>query len=207
MPRKLDHIIVIDLEATCWRTEEEQGDQPSEIIEIGIACLDTATLKPFRKHCLACSTPVGKDPLDCKVCHNRRELATIYIRPTKSEVSNFCTELTGLTADFLRRNGLEFEPAINRLRKWYGPKNRVFASWGNYDRWMVEKWCKELNVQYPLGSTHINVKDLFGLKHKMNKAPGVEAALRKLNLPFIGRPHSGADDAWNIAVLLGEILK
>ena len=37
MGSDLRRIVVIDVEATCWETREEQGSMPNEIIEIG-AC-------------------------------------------------------------------------------------------------------------------------------------------------------------------------
>ena len=42
MPKILDKIIVIDLEATCWEGDPPPG-QESEIIEIGLCILDVAT--------------------------------------------------------------------------------------------------------------------------------------------------------------------
>ncbi|MEL7234583.1 MAG: exonuclease domain-containing protein, partial [Chloroflexota bacterium] len=72
MSLKSDYIIVIDMEATCWRSNRRPPDQVSEIIEIGVCVLDLDTLEPDRK-------------------------MSILVKPTLSTVSEFCTRLTSLT--------------------------------------------------------------------------------------------------------------
>ena len=47
MARKLDQILVVDVEATCWEGDPPPG-QISEIIEIGLCVLDVATLAARR---------------------------------------------------------------------------------------------------------------------------------------------------------------
>jgi len=42
MSKKLDKILVIDVEATCWQGKNPAGES-NEIIEIGICVLETAT--------------------------------------------------------------------------------------------------------------------------------------------------------------------
>jgi len=63
MAKKLDQILVIDVEATCWETEPPE-DQESEIIEIGICPLDVAA-------------------------GDRLEKQSILVKPEKSTVSAF----------------------------------------------------------------------------------------------------------------------
>ncbi len=71
MTIKLNKIIVIDIEATCWQ-KYPPPDQESEIIEIGICIVDVATAKPIEKE-------------------------SILVRPERSKISEFCTQLTTLT--------------------------------------------------------------------------------------------------------------
>ena len=49
MARKLDQILVIDVEATCWEGNPPPG-QTSEIIEIGLCVLDVPTLTARPAH-------------------------------------------------------------------------------------------------------------------------------------------------------------
>ena len=41
MAKKLDQIIVVDVESTCWQ-DSKPADQESDILEIGICTLDVA---------------------------------------------------------------------------------------------------------------------------------------------------------------------
>jgi len=40
MEKKLDQILVIDIEATCWNNGDRPDNETSDIIEIGICPLD-----------------------------------------------------------------------------------------------------------------------------------------------------------------------
>jgi len=71
MARKLDRILIVDVEATCWEGDPPPG-QISEIIEIGLCVLDVATL-------------------------TRVERRDILVRPVCSTVSPYCSQLTTLT--------------------------------------------------------------------------------------------------------------
>lgn len=179
MAKKLDQIIVIDIEATCWENEPPRG-QENEIIEIGICPLDVTT-------------------------GNRLEKRSILVRPEKSTVSAYCTELTSLTGEQVEK-GITFEEACFVLRKDYQSKKRVWASYGDYDRRQFEKQCRARDIAYPFGPTHINVKNLFAVVQRLPREVGMAEALGKLGFPLEGVHHRGEDDAWNIARILWEIL-
>ncbi|GGA16979.1 3'-5' exonuclease [Okeania sp. KiyG1] len=179
MTIKLDKIIVIDIEATCWQ-EHSPPEQESEIIEIGICIVDVARAKPIEKE-------------------------SILVRPECSQISEFCTQLTTLTQAEVDR-GITFSEACFKLRKKYESLERVWASWGNYDKNMFEKQCLSRNIKYPFGIRHINVKNLFALVHALPKEVGMANALKLLDIPLEGTHHRGADDAWNISKILGKLL-
>lgn len=171
-----EKIIVIDLEATCWNGEIPKG-QVNEIIEIGICVLDTVT---------------------GAIAKNKG----ILIQPEHSEVSKFCTELTTLTQELLDREGIRFGEAIRMLQNEYQPDQYSWASYGQYDLNMLKKQCALRNVNYPMGSHHINVKELFSEVRGMQKKVGMNGALAILNIPLEGTHHRGVDDAKNIAKIL-----
>ena len=179
--KRFDKIVVVDLEATCWQPREEQGDQPSEIIEIGVCVIDNKTLDISRK-------------------------TSYIVKPKYSTISTFCTELTGLTWDKVK-GGMPFENACNKLAKEFGSRNRVWASWGDYDRVHFQKECAAKNARYPFGRSHINASDLFTLSFGETRRINVEEALGMIGYKFEGRPHCGADDAWNIARILKYLLE
>ncbi|RXR34894.1 exonuclease domain-containing protein [Flavobacterium piscinae] len=171
-----EKIIVIDLEATCWNGQIPKG-QVNEIIEIGICELDAKT---------------------GMISKNKG----LLIKPERSVVSSFCTELTTITQELLDKEGVRFEEAIEMLKQDYQPDQYTWASYGQYDLNMLKKQCQLLNVHYPLGSHHINVKELFSEVRGMHKKVGMNGALALLNLPLEGTHHRGVDDARNIAKIL-----
>lgn len=179
MAGKLDRIIVIDLEATCWDGDPPPG-QHSEIIEIGVCVLDVQS-------------------------GERVEKRSILVQPEHSEVSEFCTALTSLTPGQVR-GGVSFERACRILERKYRSHDRVWASYGSYDRRQFERQCAERGIRYPFNATHINVKSLLALMHGLPREVGLRRALTMLDLPLDGRHHRGVDDAWNTAQILAQLL-
>lgn len=175
-----DKIIIIDLEATCWQSAVPEG-QENEIIEIGLAVLDLQT---------------------GEITQNQG----ILIKPQRSSVSPFCTELTTITADLLDKNGVTFEKAIEKLVDEYQPDLYTWASYGQYDLNMIRKQCRSFGMQYPMGDQHINVKTLVAEKLDLQKPTGMNGALHLLNIPLEGTHHRGIDDAKNIAKILNWCL-
>ncbi|WP_298139644.1 3'-5' exonuclease [Flavobacterium sp.] len=171
-----DKIIIIDLEATCWQVPVPQG-QENEIIEIGLAVLDTLT------------GTISKNK-------------GILIKPQRSKVSPFCTELTTITQELLDSKGVSFQEAIDQLVDEYQPDLYTWASYGQYDLNMLKKQCNSFGVLYPMGDEHINVKVLFSDVYGLQKPTGMNGALHMLNLPLEGTHHRGVDDAKNIAKIL-----
>ena len=180
--QRTDKIIVIDLEATCWENNTIPEGSKMDIIEIGICNLyiQTGEIKDKR---------------------------SIYVIPQQSELSAFCTELTGITKEIIQEKGITLTEACKVLEEEYDPKERVWASFGEFDRSFFQKQCLEYKIKYPMGMTHINIKYLFPFKMKFKKAKGLQKALLILKEPFEGKQHNGADDAYNAAKILRYILK
>jgi len=180
MAKKLDQILVVDVESTCWEGNPPDGEE-SEIIEIGLCPLDVATLQRLEKHCL-------------------------LVRPERSTVSAYCTALTTLTqADV--EGGLSLHEACRILKREYHAKERLWASYGDYDRRQFERNCRARGIAYPFGPGHLNVKSLFAVMHALPREVGMAQGLEILGLPLEGTHHRGGDDAWNIARLLAELLR
>jgi inhibitor of KinA sporulation pathway (predicted exonuclease) len=171
---KLDRVLVVDVEATCWEGDPPFGET-SEIIEIGVCELDVGTGERLGKH-------------------------SILVRPERSSVSAFCTSLTTLTAAQVS-SGVSYPEACAVLRKEFRSRDRVWASYGDYDRKQFER-----QGGYPFGPRHVNVKTLFALSRGLPREVGLAEALEVAGLPLEGTHHRGDDDAWNIAALFGGIL-
>lgn len=171
-----DKIIVIDLEATCWNGKIPDG-QVNEIIEIGICELDTNT---------------------GEISKNKG----IIVKPERSTISPFCTELTTITQELVDTEGISFREACNILREEYNAHYYTWASYGAYDLNMMKKQCAIKRVDYPLSQDHINVKTHFRAVKGLTKKVGMNGALQILNIPLEGTHHRGVDDAKNIAKIL-----
>lgn len=180
MAKQLDQILVIDVEATCWQDKPPKG-QENEIIEVGVCALELSSGEVV-------------------------ESESILVRPERSKVSAFCTELTTLTQEQVDA-GVSFREACSRLKKHYQGKSRVWASYGDYDRRQFERQCRGREIGYPFGPTHLNVKNLFALMHGLPHEIGMAGALDKLGLPLEGTHHRGLDDARNIAKILTALLQ
>ncbi|WP_406859092.1 3'-5' exonuclease [Streptomyces sp. HUAS MG47] len=171
---------VVDVEATCWDGQPPAG-AVSEIIEIGLTVVDLAAGRRLGRH-------------------------RILVRPDRSRVSPFCTELTGLTQEEVD-GGVTFAEACRLLGREYGAGVRPWASWGDYDRNQFTRQCGAAGVPYPFGRVHTNAKAVFTESYGLRKRPGMAHALRHAGLPLEGRHHRGEDDAWNIAALVLDVAR
>ena len=166
-------INVVDIEATCW-ARDDPDRHVSDIIEIGLTPVDLVLGERLGKH-------------------------KVLVRPERSAVSEFCTELTGLTQDAVDA-GVSFAEACERLSAEHKAADRPWASWGDYDRNQFQRQCAGTGVAYPFGEVHVNAKSVFGTVHRGRH--GMKRALEIAGLPLEGRHHDGADDSWNIAALI-----
>ena len=176
-----DKIIVIDIEATCWEKGKIPGNQKPEIIEIGICKLNMK---------------------DGSIQDKRSYL----IKPTQSEVSEYCTQLTGITSEKLEKEGVSFKEACSNIKNRYNSLRRTYAGYGGFDKSIVENQCKELNVRFPFSETYLDLKVLLTLMSG-EKPIGLLKELQTRNIEFEGTAHKGADDAMNTAKLLYHVLK
>lgn len=180
---KIPNIVnVIDVESTCWEpAHTKPANSVSEIIEIGISVVDTTEFKILENH-------------------------SILVRPQNSEVSDFCTKLTSLSR-YDVMSGHTFTSAVTELQNVFKSKERLFVSWGDYDRSMFESNCKLYNCDYPFGPRHLNLRNIFTLLHGLKAEPTIPNALGLLGLSFQGKEHRGVDDCRNIADILISTLK
>jgi len=179
MARQLDSILVVDVGSTCWEETPPDG-QEMEIIEIGLCTIDIATLQRIEKR-------------------------AIFVKRERSEVSTFCTDLTTITPDLVKDAGT-FQDALRILRREYASKNRLWASWGDYDRRQFEHQCQARNVGYPFGPSHMNVKSMCAIAVGHDHEQGMDSACRGLGVEVEGTHNRGIDDAWNIAGIICRLM-
>lgn len=173
-----DRIFVVDLEATCWNGNEPLN-QCSDIIEIGLCTLDVQSGELGNKE-------------------------SFLVKPTRSDVSPFCTMLTSITQEMLRHTH-PLPTVTNTIINKYHPQGRIWAGWGEWDRIRLEKECKQLGAQFPFGGRYLNVKTLFAISKRCNEK-GLAKAIEMMGWEFEGTHHRGHDDAWNTARILKAIM-
>ena len=179
MTRKYDQIIIVDIECTCWEGTPPPG-QENEIIEIGVCRLRPSNWERYDKR-------------------------SLIVKPERSTVSPFCTALTSLTQEQVDQ-GISFAAACAILEKEYKTRQRIWASYGDFDRQMFERQCAAQNIPYPFSATHLNIKSLYTLLRGLRHDVGMVQAMNLLELPLEGTHHRGDDDAWNTALVLAKIL-
>jgi inhibitor of KinA sporulation pathway (predicted exonuclease) len=173
-----DIALIIDFEATCWNHKTPDG-MHNEIIEIGISGVDYVTKEIKLRD-------------------------TIIVKPEFSEISDFCTGLTTITQEFVDEHGVTFAEACEILETKYKSRDRIWLSWGEYDKNIIAANCELKGIRNPFGRTHINMKPLFSFAFGIKTDLGVVQALDRLGMDFEGTAHRGGDDAYNIARILQQ---
>lgn len=172
---RTDVALVLDVEETCWDGPPPPGMVP-EIIEIGVAELDMRELVILRE-------------------------ASFLVRPVRSEVSDYCTTLTGHSADSLRRNGRPLAEIFRTFSKSFGPAKKALMSWG--DDWKeIARDADLAGASNPFPREAFqNIGQMFTLMTGSRTRLGLVAALESAGLSFDGIPHRGVVDARNTAIL------
>lgn len=164
--------IVFDLEATC---DDGVKDYDNEIIEIGaVQFEDKIRVGTFQS----------------------------FIHPkVNQKLTSFCTKLTSITQKDVD-SAESFPVVLKRFLEWTG-KHAVFCSWGFYDKKQMTKDCNRYGLNSNFIYNHISLKHQFHKVHIAHPVPsrgvGMDAALRMLGIPLVGKHHRGIDDAENIA--------
>jgi inhibitor of KinA sporulation pathway (predicted exonuclease) len=172
---------IIDFECTCW-ARGGMGDPyipDHEIIEFPAVFLNSQTLKvEFEFHS--------------------------YVRPTEEpKLADFCSELTGIDQETVSK--AESLDVIIRKFQTFLIKNHITSFTVCADGpWDFEKFlypeCIRKGITYPAwGEKWLDVRKRFAEFFLLEKWIGVNEMLNYLEFDFEGRPHSGIDDARNIA--------
>ena len=187
------YYLVLDFEATC---EKGVASYPHEIIEMPVVVVDSRDMKIKDKW-------------------------QTYVRPVLNpKLTKFCTELTGITQETVDKAPV-LEEALDQLDTWlrsyFGsdfekPETFTFATDGPWD-FRDFYWNHSIKHQqvvcpkkYPYFMRWINIRRVHTKSFKSLSDSNIKNMLKDLGLKFEGRPHSGIDDAVNIArILIGSM--
>lgn len=195
------YLLILDFESTCWKNRH--AAPPPEIIEFPVVLLDLSTgdiVSEFQE----------------------------YVMPTENpKLSEFCTELTGITQDTVE-DGIPLGTCLHLFKKWMtdissqfnlvldkneegkGGRCHVYTccTWSDWDlNLCLENECRRKQLTKPLQlSTWIDIRAVY--KRFYQRIPkGLNGALRDLGLEFEGREHSGIVDARNTARLVFKMVQ
>lgn len=177
-------LLILDLEATCWRSRHTpdgtaQSIHNMEVIELG-----------------------------CALANRQGELLDTHsflVKPTRNSVlSEFCTELTGITQS-MADAAPALPEAIKAMNAWLDDlaDDFIWCSWGNYDRLHLEAQS-QLDGAKPviLARPHLNLKRIWRRSTGQKRKNGFAHALAFHGLEFEGHHHRGVDDARNMTRVL-----
>ncbi|XP_074961192.1 ERI1 exoribonuclease 2 [Phalacrocorax aristotelis] len=198
--QRFPYLIVLDFEATCWR---DAGRRRPEIIEFPAVLLNTSTGEV------------------------ESEFHT-YVQPQEHPIlSQFCTELTGITQDQVDE-GVPLNICLSQFLKWIQKiqkekkiilssdipshstseaKPCTFVTWTDWDLGVCLQYeCKRKQLRKPdILNSWIDLKATYRAFYN-RKPKGLNGALQDLGIAFAGREHSGLDDSRNTARLAWRLI-
>lgn len=172
-----DNLVIFDLEMCCW--DDGRTPNTGEIIEIGICQINTKSLTITKT-------------------------AQYYVKPESDEISEFCTELTGITPKKVHKQGRPLKEVMASVHKNFGSSGKVFMAWGQ-DNEILNEELKQKNIEFCMGDYH-NAAMMFRMLTGFRNISQLNA-MKEFGLEFEGNQHSGVDDAKNLARLIIELMK
>ncbi|NXN82711.1 ERI2 exoribonuclease, partial [Bombycilla garrulus] len=189
-----------DFEATCWG---DRGRRGPEIIEFPAVLLNTSTGAV------------------------ESEFHT-YVQPQEHPIlSEFCTELTGITQNQVDK-GVPLNICLSQFLKWIEKIQKekkiifstdsqsnstseakvcAFVTWTDWDLGVCLHYeCKRKQLRKPdILNSWIDLKATYRVFYN-RKPKGLKGALQDLGIAFEGREHSGLDDTRNTARLAWRLI-
>lgn len=171
-------LLVLDSKFTTWENSESKpANQVNQTIKISIAHLDTAKAQI-------------------------KEQEEIFILPSKSKVSKYCEEKTGISQAYLEKHGVPFEKAWRKLRIHYMSKDRLTAAYGASHRKILERDCKIAKLENLFSHPHYDIEDLYHLMVGSNSYIELSEAVRNCGLKW-----NVSNQAANVANLFLKMSK
>lgn len=173
-----ERALYIDLEWNCWDGPPIPG-RYQDIIEIGVVEVRLDTLEMIGE----------KDYL---------------IRPRLVDISAACTQLTGLTAEDLKK-APPFLDVLRRFEEDFQPRGKLCCAWGS-DASVLDSACSRYKVPCPLRN-RVDVSQLFWHSFLLKDQPSLRTAVEIAGIPFDGIAHTALGDARNTARVHAEIIR
>lgn len=181
MRQSYDFMMIVDIEHTCTHDGSIPPEE-REIIEFGAVVVDIKSLEIIDDF-------------------------SALVKPLRHpKISNFCSQLTGITQSELD-NSNNFKTVFSNFLNWYPKTSKVlFATWGSYDLVQINIDCVSHNLPHFSPDAVLNLKKTFKKVNKLKKPIGLARALELCQCDYDGSHHRALDDARNTVKLLPFIL-
>ena len=134
----------------------------------------------------------------------------------KNKVGKVVEELTGITDEQIKKDGVSFRQAINDIKKYLGKEfsKTLFVTFGNHDLRILSQ-SLAYNLDAPKEDTYLMIKHNFDLsefistyiKDDNNNTYSLANMLKIFHVEFEGTQHDAYADALNLAYLYDAMLK
>ena len=135
---------------------------------------------------------------------------------SKNRVGKVVTELTGITDEDLKKNGVPFRVAIEQLKKYLGRDftKVLFVTFGNHDQRIVAQSIA-YNLDVKKEDVYILIKHAFDFSEFISQyvrdpngnTYSLANMLKVFNVEFAGTQHNAYADALNLAYLYNAMVK
>ena len=163
-----------DMEMACW---DDQHRRKGEIISIGVAefCLITGDF--------------------------HRE-AHYLVKPDRDEISEYCSNLTGITQRMINRQGRPLNSVLDSMHKKFGSSGKIYAAWGE-DSEYLHRECRWKRIPFRMQKS-IDASLIYHLKKRLvtGQSIGLSKAMAESSMAFEGDAHNALTDAKNLARLI-----
>lgn len=171
---RLDRVLAVDFELTCWNGIPPEGQSP-EIIDIGVVEICVETLEVIRSQ-------------------------RFLVKPFWSEVSAYCTDLTGITPTMLRKQGRPLPEIASTLTKKWGSGSKLWLAWGR-DNLAIESDAKRHGVENPFSAAFQNTGLDYSIETDSGENVGLHTAMTHLGIEPGESRHSALNDAEDLAAV------
>lgn len=134
----------------------------------------------------------------------------------KNKVGNFVTNLTGITEEMIRKQGVKFSVAMNELKKYCGAHftKCSFLTYGNHDLTILNKSIS-YNLDYPkdicsqIQKNYLDFQTFIAefIRDAKGNALSVIHLCELFNIKQAGEAHDPSVDAINLAHIYNEFNK
>lgn len=170
--------LYLDVEQAFWTGPPPPG-MKQDIIEIGIVEMDLTTLEMKRPK-------------------------SFFVRPRRWEISDACTQLTGITAGDIQ-TARPFPEVLASLTEEFSPSKHLCCTWGD-DADVIAKTSLEFGLRTPLRNL-LDLARLFRQLLLFKQQPSLGNAIEMLGIQFDGVPHTAMADAINTAHVHAALIR